>query len=436
MSRPPGDLPAPASGPAPAEDKYDQMMTLADLFDTTGGDLRTRARLGAEILTDEDVAASAELSPRTWQGFEHDLRAATTGKLGLQTRSVELDADALVVRATVLTYRWIDELQEAAVRTLGAIAGRAIGYLAPQVALGGAIVSAGLIETDSLDRDDVAAYLNELADSNPDLMEHITSGGGGLLEGLQMRSLLTAGGLGGEEGAAAARGGLRAAGVAPMAQLAVATFRDAAAAFDPVEPEPHHATDLVADPASGLEELMHRLMETRHSVAIERLPTGRLVAYLPGPYVGSGRLRLVTGDPGSYVDEIVEALESAVADDADARVMLVGSGQGGVAAARLAADLPSDRFAVEQVVTAGSPSSQVPRIKEPVQVLSLEDRADPIALLGSLINAGVSNRITVVFDGADAPEGVYVAGGRLADRSGHPELRSALDRLRRLGYLA
>ena len=105
---------------------------------------------------------------------------------------MELDADALVVRATVLTYRWIDELQDAAYKTLGSIAGRAIGYLAPEVALGGAIVSAGLIETDALDRDGVTSYLNELAESNPELMDHM-AGAGGLLDGLQMRSLLTAG---------------------------------------------------------------------------------------------------------------------------------------------------------------------------------------------------------------------------------------------------
>ena len=113
---------------------------------------------------------------------EEDIRAATTGKRGLLTRSVELDADALVVRATVLTYRWIDELQEAAYKTLGSIAGRAIGYLAPEVALGGAIVSAGLIETDALDRDGVAAYLSDLAENNPGLGDHI-AGGGGLLDG-------------------------------------------------------------------------------------------------------------------------------------------------------------------------------------------------------------------------------------------------------------
>ena len=168
----------------------------------------------------------------------------------------------------------------------------------------------------------------------------------------------------------------------------------------------------------------------------ERLPSGRFIAYLPGPHVGIGRLRLVTGDHRAYATEIIEALEHMIGDEPDARVMLVGSAQGGVAAAQIAADTAGEPFIVEQVVTAGSPSSQVPRIPEETQVLSLEDRADPVALLGSLINAGVDNRLTVVFDGADAPDGVYVTGGRIVDRSGHPELRAAVGRLRRLGYLA
>ena len=203
-----------------AADKYDQMLALADLFDSSGNEMRTRARLGAEILGDDDVVDSGELSKATWGQAEEDIRAATTGKHGLLTRSVELDADALVVRATVLTYRWIDELQQAAYKTLGSIAGRAIGYLAPEVALGGAIVSAGLIETDSLDRDGVTAYLSELAENNPDLMDHL-SGGGGLLDGLHMRSLLTAGVLASDQGAHAARGGLRAIGVEPFPTDAV-----------------------------------------------------------------------------------------------------------------------------------------------------------------------------------------------------------------------
>ena len=161
---------------------YDRLLALADLFDSAGAELRSRAGLGAEVLRDPAVTDTADLAPATYAQAEEDVRAATTGKHGLMTRSLELDADALVVRATVVTYQWIDELRMVASSTLGSIAGRAVGYLAPTVELGGAVVSAGLIETDALDRDDVAAYLAELATDNPDLLDHVTTGGGGLLD--------------------------------------------------------------------------------------------------------------------------------------------------------------------------------------------------------------------------------------------------------------
>ena len=41
-----------------AADKYDQMLALADLFDSSGNEMRTRARLGVEILSDDDVVDS------------------------------------------------------------------------------------------------------------------------------------------------------------------------------------------------------------------------------------------------------------------------------------------------------------------------------------------------------------------------------------------
>jgi hypothetical protein len=70
-------------------------------------------------------------------------------------------------------------------------------------------------------------------------------------------------------------------------------------------------------------------------------------------------------------------------------------------------------------------------------VLSLEDRSDPVALLGSLVNASAANRMTVVFDGA-AIEGLslYVAGGRAADGATHPDVRAEISRMQQLGYLA
>lgn len=422
---------------AVSADKYHQMLALADVFDASGADMRERARLGTAILTDPDVADSAELSQATYSQAEEDIRAATTGKQGLLTRSVELDADALVVRATVLTYRWIDELQAAAFKTLGSIAGRAIGYLAPEVALGGAIVSAGLIETDLLDRDGVAAYLNELADSHPELMDHLTDGGG-LLEGLQMRSLLTAGVMSSDSGAAAARGGLRALGVDPFPADSASALRDAAAGFAEI-PAIASASESVGDSAvpSSVEDLMVRLTRADRRISVQRIGAGRFIAYLPGNRAQDGeRLRLVGGDTATYVRQVVRAIEQAVQGEPGARVMLVGSSYGGAAAAEIASAASSRAFVVDQVVTAGAPSAQVPSIPESTRVLSLEDRADPVALLGSLINADVANRVTVVYDGASAGDQPYVAGGRAADEAQHPGLRAEIRRIQELGYLA
>ena len=73
-------------------------------------------------------------------------------------------------------------------------------------------------------------------------------------------------------------------------------------------------------------------------------------------------------------------------------------------------------------------------------MLSLEDRADPVALLGSLISAGASNRLVVVFDGGERSDGgdqpLYVRGGRAADRADNADLRAEISRIQGLGYLA
>lgn len=439
-----GERPLTPVQAADLADKYDQMLRLADVFDDAGAQMREWAKLGRDVLTEPEVLESAELSKTTWATAEEELRAATTGKDGLLSRSIELDADALVLRATVLTYRWIDELQAAAYQTLGSIAGKAIGYLAPQVSLGGAIVAAGLIETDSLDRDGVATYLNELAEANPELMEHVTTGGG-LLDSLQMRGLLTAGVLSGEGGRAARAGGLRASGIVPLGDDWGAALRDVAVDLPdaPGAPAPTAAAISDEDAApTGLGDLMALLADGDDSLPVRILRVGpdRLLAFLSGaaaPTRSAGRLRLVSGDASGHAEAVVEALgAAAAASEGETRVMLVGRGSGGAAAIEIAtrAELPG--FVVDQVVTASAPAAQLPALPAGLQVLSLEDRSDPVALLGSLINAATANRLTVVYDaGSDPDVPALVAGGRAADRADHPDLVAALARWREQGYL-
>ena len=88
-------------------------------------------------------------------------------------------------------------------------------------------------------------------------------------------------------------------------------------------------------------------------------------------------------------------------------------------------------------MTAGAPAALVPRLPENVRALALEDRSDPVAQLGSLVNADAANRLTVVFDGSGAVgSGAYVTGGRAVDAAVHPAVREELNRLRGLGYLS
>ncbi len=424
-------------------DRYDQLLHLANVFDRSGDALRRMSGLGTELLRDAAMADSAELSRASHTKAEEDIRAATTGKKGLLSPSIELDADALVVRATVLTYQWIDELRDVAYETLGAIAGRAIGYLAPNVALGGAIVTAGLIETDALDRDGVAAYLNELAAANPELMDHVISGGGGLLDGLQMRSALTAGFVSGEPGRQAARGGLRALGVDAMRQDSSAALRDVAGGLLPAPHPPVEEGPAVEAPQqpTSIVDLMTTVESLGGRVLVHRTAPARYLAYVGSPPADpppeDGALRLVAGDLSPYAAEVAQTIAAAVAGDDDAHVMVVGAGAGGVVAAELAAMKRNSSFVVDQVVTAGAPAAHVPRLPDTTRMLALEDRADPVALFGSLVNAGDPRRTTVVFDAAGSgSEGVYVAGARAADAADAPELRAELDRLRELGYLA
>lgn len=435
-------------------ERYDEMLALAALLDGAGAELRAHAALAGRVLADPDVTGTAVLAPRTWAEAETGVRAVSDVGRGHLARSRELEADALVLRATVLTYRWIDELQQAAYDTLGTVAGRAVGYLAPQVELGGAVIAAGVIETDALDRDGVAAYLGELAEAVPDLMEHLTSGGGGLLDALALRSLLTVGALGDEGAAPLASVGLRALGIEPFPVGLGPALRDAAGGLAPDDATSAPPAGVPAAPdrlgaelhpaPSSLAALLGELAAVTAPVAVRRVGPDRFVAYLAGPDVAPGRraagshLRLVGGDSSTYADDVVAAVEAAVGPGGSGRVMLVGSGAGGAVAVEIAAaGSVSERFVVDQVVTVDAPSAHVPRVPEGVRVLSLEDRSDPVALLGALVNAGAANRVTVLHDGDPSdPDGPLVAAGRAADRSGHPDLLRELDRVVDLGYLS
>jgi hypothetical protein len=225
--------------------------------------------------------------------------------------------------------------------------------------------------------------------------------------------------------------------------LLVAHHRGVAGALvEPAGAALDHLTPAARARPRSLGELMSALLDAGDRVLVRRTAPSRYVVLLgspgpPDPTAGDGP-RLVAADLAAYRLGAVRTIEAALDGDDDARVLLVGAGHGGVLAAELAAAPLSEAFTVDGLVVAGAPSAHAPRIPDRVRVLSLEDRDDPVALLGSLVNAGATNRTDVVFDaGGAAPGEAYLAGARAADEAAahHPGLSAELDRLRAWGYL-
>lgn len=404
-------------------DRDHALLRLAELVSQTATEVQSRSLLADQIVADLTASVIEPSRGRAAAEMADAIRS------GLTTTGAALAADAVVVRATVQTLRRIDELAAIAAETLGAIAGRAAGYLAPEVTLGGEVITAGLIEAGVEDRDELLPFVADLASADPSLLAHLARGC--LADDLVVRTWLTTRWI--PETETAGRDGLAAVGVRPFTGGTAAALRDVAGAFAvPVEPTvPAAATEPAVEAPHGLEELMRVHFGVAERMAIQPVGERRCIVYLPC------RSRLATatmvaGDRSPYTAEATVMLREAVAPGS--RVMLVGCGGGGVTAAELAAS-PLDEITVEEVITVGAPAAQVPRIPEGTHVLSLEDRSDPVAVLGSLVNTTVSNRLTVVFDAEETGPDRYIAGGRAADRARHPEILAALARLRTLGYL-
>ena len=202
----------------------------------------------------------------------------------------------------------------------------------------------------------------------------------------------------------------------------------------PATPDPAGASE-------GLCTLVTTLFDTTRAIAVRRVARSTYVAYLPGPHGGSGvRLRAVGRAALPYPERAVRAIESTIRanGDAPARVLLVAHDEGGAVALDIAAMAESDLFDVDRILTVGAARAFVARVPSQARMLCLEERTDLGALLGSVVNAGAGNRLTVVFDGTGTrgPAERYVAGARLADASDHPDIVAAISDLEALGYLA
>jgi pimeloyl-ACP methyl ester carboxylesterase len=123
-------------------------------------------------------------------------------------------------------------------------------------------------------------------------------------------------------------------------------------------------------------------------------------------------------------------------------VMLVGHSQGGMVATALAADPGFTRhFNVQHVVTAGSPTAQVPDLPAGTSAIHLENRGDVVPLLDGEDNPDQPHRTTVSF-AAGSHDVVdnhaldhYISGAAAADASTNGSIRDQVDRMRDDGFL-
>ncbi len=444
--------------------RYDDLLRLARMYDATGDTLSAHAWEDKAIAADGDLLASAVLAPGTFAEAEGAILAATVGPRGLAARALGIEADALVITVSVQAYRVADATVQQAFEALDYLAGYAAGAALPTLVLAG---GAGVLAVAAANPA-WAAYLathpearqalldggNEalqgLLEDNPELVQHLVNGGGGLVDGL----------LGNVP--PGARALLHLLGVDPVHP----TTNDAAAELaelfvdgEPrlVEPEPGDVEPLGVP--RTVEDLMNGLLVTNEksdgviTVQVLQSEAGpRYIVNLPGTddWVGDSgdvrdlgsNLRLVGGDGTVYSRGIMDAMVAAgIPKGAD--VMLVGHSQGGMTAVQLAADAGfREQYDVRHVVTAGSPTAQVPHVPGDTRVLSLENTGDVVPLLDGEDNPDHPHRTTVRFDGRTGSVGgnhdmyVYMEGAAAVDGSDHPSLTEHLDRMRADGFLA
>ncbi|WP_243058642.1 hypothetical protein [Nocardioides sp. SR21] len=393
------DITDVTGGAGGIEAVHDAIRALAATFDDAGSALRGWSTLGARTMADPALLASAPLSPLTFAEAEATVLAATTGPDGLLVESCAWEADAVLVRAALTALEVADAAAQA--------------------------------HLDQVDRTLARTPLVALAvvPGMPDVVVE------NLLNGLQPG--LTAGLL------AAAYGGAGTAAVTrigrqPSAQPAdlegLVTHLQGVAALSPEAGSPLNGT-----------------------IEIQTIDGGdgpRHIVYLPGtddmatlPWTQDGDVRdlptdfqLMAGREDPYQQGILDAMAQAGVA-AHEPVLLVGHSMGGMAAAAILGR--GSEFDVTHVVTAGSPTAQVPSFPDGSHVLSLEHQGDVVPLTDGAPNPDTVEQVTVRFEAESGPGIVdrhayapYVEGAAAADASTDPSVREQLESLHADGFLA
>ncbi len=445
----------------------------AGLLDAAGDDVRRWSGSVAAVAVHPDVTVATLLCPGEVAAVAGSVAAATIGVNGLLVVSTRLEGTAVVLRASATTYEFVDATQQRVLEALQDAAGFTLGAALPFLAIGGGLVLLGgagavlarpadwpalvllarHVDPASLGR----AGMDGLYD-NPWLLESLTRTAPSLVQGTTW-SLGTL--LGGPAGGLAlpfalsggrwptgtyedAVGGLvNAGGLFGM-------FQDTGAAGVTLSDR----LDGTFAPRSTAEifEQQSAIGADRGKVQIVQVTnadgSSSFIVQIPGtqewgptrgdnPVDLTTNVRLMAGDSTLMQQQVAEAMRQAGIRQGDP-VMLTGHSQGGITAAALASD-PAFRqeFAVQSVVTGGSPIARFD-IPDSVSVLSMEHDQDAVPMLEGRENPDRANWVTVERDlgtvrdgvmreasvGAAHGTGVYAETGAMVDRSDDPSVRA------------
>lgn len=446
------------------EAQLEAVRGLAAEYDAAAGRLASLGGGAAATLVDPALVGSAPWSPATFAAAEARLAGLNLGPTGLPAGAAGWWAQAAAVRTAARLLEEADVLVADLHHDLRYLASYQAGWVL------GTIGRAVGVDVDGLRPDGSSSDLRGLAArlsgasggdegagevlaawamDEPETVESLVARAPGLLEGAWDSG----------DGLPTPFGGRwYLPGVGAAAGVLGLWYVDGRARVERVAATTSRAP---ADLAAGVAALdrVNELSsadrpEGNGTIEVQRIGSGehaRWVVLLPGTDDPSTRpgeqdddvrdlgtnLRAMAGQPTVY-QRGIEAAMTEAGIGPDDPVTIWGHSQGGMAAVQVAS---GGRFAVEDVITLGSPIGAMPPVPDGVRVTSLENERDLLVLLDGAPNPDRVEHLTVRFAGGGATPGEahslgqYARGAAAMDAATDPVVRHRVQELRASGAL-
>lgn len=430
---------------------FQDLLAHAGVLDRAGDDVRSRADDVAKVMLDDSVAAAALLCPAAVLAVGVAVGQATTAML---TVSASFEASALVLRATVETYTFLDAAQQEVMDRLAVAGGYALGMALPGLVVGGGIMLLSnpalvvALGTTALTNPD--ALLDPIFD-NPWITEALAKSLPWIIQGSAHTLLgpalpyILSGGAWPTDSYEDALAGLITIGQ-PLGLFhdsgefeVVRTDTDKAEAAGSVRGVFAEITKLYEEENLGQVQITERIGPDGTSSWIVQIPGTEEWSPARGdnPLDLTTNVTLMNGQMTVLQEQIAVAMHKAGIEAGDP-VMLTGHSQGGIAAAAMATDPKfTSHYNVQSIVTGGSPIAGYD-IPDHISVLSMEHDQDMVPMLDGYENPDRPHWVTVERDlsgdetvdpHAIAAHGtsVYASTGAMIDGSKDPSLQAWKD---------